>query len=75
MHSPYFPQFEIRFHGFIQVKSSYYNPEFYEEFTSFHLYIMRPSIQVYVDWRAEQAFVERFPQYKNADWLLHNDTF
>jgi hypothetical protein len=69
MHSPYFLNFEIRVEGFIQVKSRFWHPEYYAEVASFHMYITRPSIQVYVDWRAESAFTECFPQYKNADWL------
>jgi hypothetical protein len=69
MHSQYFLDFEIRFNGLIQVKSNYYNPEFHEHFASIHLYIMRPSIQIYVDWRAKNEFTDCFPQYKNADWL------
>jgi hypothetical protein len=75
MHSEYFSEFEITIDGIIQLTSKFYPVKCCGDFAELHVYFTLPRIQVYIDWRAESAFIEEFPQYKNADWLSCHDPF
>jgi hypothetical protein len=75
MHSPYFPLFEIRINGIIQARFECYASRMGGEIAGLHVYLQHPSIQIYVHWKAECAFIDCYPQYKNADWLSLNAPF